>query len=258
MRRVNRQALPIRVQRYLTERQAKAQALRQAGHLDVEVHWRTSRQTQAMGQVLTTLQAMAGPRQRCMYCLDGHGSDIEHFRPKTTWPAYLYHWPNLLLCCTHCGRIKGSRFPLRRGKPLLINPAEEDPWRHLDLDPVTGNLAATWDLKTQDWSAKGLATVDALQLDRREALALGYQKTLRRLSQVVEAALQDPALQAPTLVSQLQEQDDHGLLGWCFSPRGARQQPFSTLRQQHPAVWRACRQALGAHPAQWTDPPPSP
>ena len=73
--------------------------------------------------VLTSLQTMMGERQRCMYCLDSHGSAIEHFRPKAAYPARMYHWPNLLLCCTECGRLKGNQFPLAGRQALLIDPS---------------------------------------------------------------------------------------------------------------------------------------
>jgi len=194
-----------------------------------------------MQQVLTTLQAMAGPRQRCMYCLDSHGSDVDHFRPKAAWPQRMYLWPNLLLCCTFCGRLKGSQFPMRGRRALLLNPAHEDPWDHLDFDPVTGNLCALFNLATNDWSDKGLETVRVLQLDRREALSRGYLQTMQRLSALVDAALSLAPIDVDTLVTQLRAEDDHGLLGWCFTTRGAAHAPFSHMFQRHQPLWQWCQ-----------------
>ena len=112
MRRVQRVALPKVAARFLTRRQVAADKKRKQRKLDVTADWKSARQAKSMRGVLTSLQTMMGERQRCMYCLDSHGSDIEHFRPKAGYPARMYHWPNLLLCCTECGRMKGNQFPL--------------------------------------------------------------------------------------------------------------------------------------------------
>ncbi|MBV5296589.1 MAG: TIGR02646 family protein [Rhodoferax sp.] len=244
MRRIQRAALPTAAQSYLSKRQLAANDKHKNGDLNIERDWKSARQTRALKAVVTTLQTMMGPRQRCMYCLDSHGADIEHFRPKTVYPKRMYEWPNLLLCCTECGRFKGNQFPLSGKQALLIDPTREDPWKHLDFDPVTGNISARFDVRLNDWSAKGAATVDVLKLDRREALSAGYLKTLRHLSGIVERALLGAAIAAPALMTALKNADDHGLLAWCFSDRGQTIHPFKELQQRHPAVWRQCCKSI--------------
>jgi uncharacterized protein (TIGR02646 family) len=114
--------------------------------------------------------------------------DIEHFRPKAafrttshdalTRPGYYwlaYEWTNLLFACELCNRRhKGNLFPLvdeaKRVRshtadavnesPLFIDPAAEDPTRHIGFRgeypyPIGG-------------SPRGDATVRALGLDRAE------------------------------------------------------------------------------------------
>jgi uncharacterized protein (TIGR02646 family) len=244
MRRVTRPALPTAAQAYLNKRQSKANADLAAGTLNVELAWKTARQTKAMGTVLGSLRQMMGPRERCMYCVDSHGCDIEHFRPKAKYPKMAFQWPNLLLCCTACGRLKGSQFPKIRQQALLINPANEDPWLHLDFDPATGNITARFDLQTNDWSVKGSKTVEVLQFDRREALSVVYLTTFRRLSRIVHTSIAAVVVDVVALKADLLEADDHGLLPWCFGPIGATTEPFSTLRHQHPATWADCQQSL--------------
>lgn len=244
MRKVTRPALPKAAQTYLTKRQIKTNADLAVGTLNVELAWKTARQTKAMETVLSSLRQMMGPRERCMYCVDSHGCDIEHFRPKATYPKRAFQWPNLLLCCTQCGRLKGHQFPRNRQQALLINPANEDPWQHLDFDPATGNITARFDLQTNDWSVKGIKTVEVLQFDRREALSNVYQTTFRRLSRIVHASLAAGIIDVKALRTDLQDADDHGLLPWCFGPTGTTTEPFSTLRHQHPVVWASCQQAL--------------
>jgi len=150
----------------------------------------------------------------------------------------MFVWQNLLLGCTECGRLKGDRFPLATdGAPLLVNPSEEDPWMHLDFEPDTGHLTARWE-SNGNVSTKGQATVGLLRLDQREALERVYQRTFRRLCAEVEAALAGSVVDT-SLLDRLRRLDDHGLLGWCFSERGAGHAPFSTLRSEFTAIWTA-------------------
>lgn len=247
MRRVIRAALNAAVQQNLDQRQAGANQKNAAGNLVVADEWKSARQSAQLRSVLGTLHSMMGDRQRCMYCLDSHGTDIDHFWPKTPYPARMFVWPNLLLCCTECGRIKGNRFPLSgEGEPMLVDPTAEDPWHHLDFDPATGNVVARFDADVNDWSAKGLKTVEVLQLDRREALAVGYSRTYRRLSALVERHLQEGLNNTDAFVASMQEADDHGLFGWCVMGTGGGLPPFSDLRVRQPAVWTACVNAVQA------------
>lgn len=244
MKRIQRTDLPKDAQRYLVQRQQAADKKHQQQKLDPTSDWKSARQTQNMGKVLATLHTMTGKRQRCMYCLDSHGSDIEHFWPKTVYPEHMYQWANLLLCCTHCGRLKGNQFPLTGDNPMLVDPTAENPWDSLDFDPRTGNICARFDVQLNAWSAKGEKTVEVLQLDKREALSVGYLQTLRRLSKIVKTALDAGATDAASLAERLLSEDDHGLLGWCFSDRAGTVQPFKELRQKLPDVWKHCANEL--------------
>lgn len=192
--------------------------------------------------VRRTLSEMAGERERCMYCLDSHGTDIEHFWPKAPFPEQMFKWPNLLLCCTECGRFKGDRFPLAGDQPLLIDPTAVNPWEFLDFDPKVGLLTARYLVQTGEYSMRGETTVELLRLDRREALEAGYKRTWKRLAAHVEAFLLQPG-NAGHLPQQLLDSDDHGLLGWCIDGTGANEPPMSDLRERHPAVWADCEAA---------------
>ena len=243
MRQVIRLALTRRAQAYLDERQSAVDQRSALGTLDIEREWKTARQTRTIGTVLKSLQQMMGVRERCMYCVDSHGSDIEHFRPKSRYREFSFQWPNMLLCCTECGRFKGDQFPMANGQPMLIDPTVEDPWQHLDFDPDTGNLTARFDLQAGDWSARGVKTVEVLRLDRREAMAAGYARTFRYLGSIVQRFLApgvEGAMTATGLLAELREADEHGLLSWCLRGAGQSIQPFDTLRTQCPQIWADC------------------
>ncbi len=244
MWKIQRLALPAPTQKALNRKQADANKKKAADTLNIEASWKSARQTKPVKAALGVLRTMAGNRHRCMYCGDSHGTDMEHFWPKKRYPERMFRWPNLLLSCTECGRFKGDDFPLANGSPLLVDPTADDPWQFLDFDPATGNIVARFDLAANDWMTKGAKTVEALQLDCREALAASYQQTHRRLKSRVEAALQQPTPDTNAIAVALREADDHGLLGWYFTGTGQGVEPFASLRQNHPKIWKSCLQSL--------------
>jgi len=240
MRYVRRLPLADKVQRDLDSRQAVANQRRAEHRLNTVAEWKQARQTRGLKEVQATLRRMMGRHERCMFCLDSHGTDIDHFWPKTPFPERMFTWPNLLLSCAECGRLKGDAFPRINGQPLLIDPTVEDPWQHLDFDPLTGNLVARFHLDQNACSVKGVETVGVLHLDRREALAAAYQRTFRRLARLVREALSHPHVSSELLLDGLREADDHGLLAWCFFGNGQEEPPFRELRAQYSHVWSHC------------------
>lgn len=198
-----------------------------------------------MVPVLDALRRMTGPRQRCMYCGDSHGTDIDHYRPKALFPQYLFQWPNLILSCTECGRFKGSQFPLVGGGPGVVNPTAEDPWEFLDFDPRTGNITARFNAAANEWEPRGVATVSVLQLDRREALSEGCLRAYRRIAQLISAALSERAPSEEHLISEIRALDDLGLAENGASIEAARaiDAPFWTA-DSLPELWSACQRAF--------------
>ena len=79
MRGVVRVPLDAVTEENLNQRQAVVDRKRQEGTLQVNGEWKNARQTQSVRTVLAALKRMMGERERCMYCLDSHGTDIEHF-----------------------------------------------------------------------------------------------------------------------------------------------------------------------------------
>ncbi len=235
MRAVNRRPLPQHLADGLRAKQEKLTTL--GGHPGRK--WDSVRKTKLLAGIERTLKSMMGDRQRCMYCVDSHGSDIEHFWPKAHYPERVFVWENLLLCCTKCGRLKGDSFPLEKGLPLIVDPSSEDPWDFLDFDPETGIISAKWESALDTFSPKGNKTEEILRLSRREELSSGYRKTWRSLCLTVSRFLTKelpPEEFLPALISA----DEHGLLGWCLDGAGANEAPFRDWRNQHPESWAEC------------------
>lgn len=111
-------------------------------------------------EIRETLRKMASGIERCMYCESGHGTDIDHFWPRRLAPCRTFDFYNYVLSCSTCNSIhKRDRFPRKNGKPLLINPIDEDPSEHIALSPRTGSF--------DDLTERGAASIEILGLNRR-------------------------------------------------------------------------------------------
>jgi uncharacterized protein (TIGR02646 family) len=112
------------------------------------------------------LTRMAPGIQRCMYCGDNLGTDIDHFEPISSAPVRAFEWVNHLLACSFCNsNQKRDSYPRDpSGQALLIDPTSDDPSQHLALTLTTGKYRAL--------SNRGQASVDVFGLNR-EDLARG-------------------------------------------------------------------------------------
>lgn len=166
MRKLTRRPLSPKTMATLEERaetvRAAAEEVRAA---EVERLWNLKANA-AFDEIRAVLKAMASGLERCMYCEDSLGTDIEHFRPKRHYLEYAFKWNNYLLACSHCNsNEKRDKFPLdEHGQPLLIDPTVDDPSEHLLLIPLWG--------KFEHRTRKGEESIDVFGLSR-EALETG-------------------------------------------------------------------------------------
>lgn len=95
-------------------------------------------------EVRVTLESMFNGK--CAYCESKikHISytEIEHFKPKSSYPEFTFEWDNLLLACGICNGKQGKsdNFPdATQGGPY-IDPCHEDPADHFNFnyDSATG------------------------------------------------------------------------------------------------------------------------
>ncbi|MEU4160982.1 hypothetical protein [Actinoplanes sp. NPDC026670] len=132
--------------------------------------WRqSSTRVSVTNPVRTVLAGMAAGAERCMYCGDNQGTDIDHHEPMARDPLRTFDWLNHLLACSHCNsHHKRERFPVDEyGRPLLIDPSAEDPFDHLLLSLSVGEYRAL--------TEKGRASIDVFGLNR-PILARGRQQ----------------------------------------------------------------------------------
>jgi len=241
MRRVRRLPLRNRTAGFLARKQQEVNE-----GADVDSTWKKARQAAAVkNDVVPVLERMCGVRQRCMFCADSRGVDIEHFWPKHPYKERAFLWENLLLACTACNRKKGNRFDLDDdGNPLLIDPCADEPWDHLFFEPRTGCVVARHSPDTDSPDPRGRHTTDPGVLPLNvEAVTEGRQRTCRNLFRAVESFLRQ-AQQLPVpdaaigeLRDAIRDNDDYGLAEWFFLREGRDDPRIAPLREQHPEVW---------------------
>ncbi|MFC4072091.1 hypothetical protein [Actinoplanes subglobosus] len=132
--------------------------------------WRQSHtRATVTAPIRTVLAGMAAGAERCMYCGDNQGTDIDHHEPMFRAPLRTFDWYNHLLACSHCNsHHKRDRFPVDgQGRPLLIDPSAEDPFDHLMLSLSVGEYRAL--------TAKGRESIEVFGLNR-PILARGRQQ----------------------------------------------------------------------------------
>jgi len=148
--------------------------------------WRSAR---AIRQGLApALSTMAPGLSRCMYCGDGQGTDIDHFRPIASDPLGTFRWTNHLLACSHCNsNQKRDQYPCDSGGAcLLIDPCVDDPHDHIELTFATGVYSPLTD--------KGRSTIEVFGL-WRPILEVGRAKAFVRCKAMLSYWLDstDPA-----------------------------------------------------------------
>jgi uncharacterized protein (TIGR02646 family) len=98
-------------------------------------------------------------RQRRKYCyceriMTRSYNDVEHYRPSSRYWWLAWTWENLLFACAQCNRSgKNDAFPMAPGsvalqfgelppgaeQPLMLDPAADDPRRHIRFVKANGN-----------------------------------------------------------------------------------------------------------------------
>ena len=240
MRRLRRAVLPERVLSYLAKKQRDVNSGKSA-----EALWTQARRTLTMRRVFDELKRMVVTRERCMFCEDSRGVEIDHFWPKARYPERAFVWENLLLICADCNRRKSDRLELdSHGLPMLIDPTREDPWAHLFYDSRTGIVTARFILATREPDPRGQYTVEGSNLPLNDqAVTEGRQRTQRNLIRCVNrfvgalnAAIQDCSLAKELLVC-VDDNSDYGLTSWFFFRDGQSESPFADLRSTARDVW---------------------
>jgi uncharacterized protein (TIGR02646 family) len=96
---------------------------------------------------------MCSGAQRCVYCEDSKGDQVEHIRPKDFYPEWCFVWENYVYACGDCNSPKNNKFAVFRndsgefyevdrnpdsepplGEDVMINPRNENAMDYCMLD----------------------------------------------------------------------------------------------------------------------------
>lgn len=148
--------------------------------------WPLRSRRSGFSEVRARLAEMCTGAQRCCWCEDSAGTDIEHIRPKSLYPERTFRWENYLLACAGCNRTKGSQFAVlagdsvvdvsrgpgapisrpARGAAVLVDPRVEDPLAYLDLEIVDTFLFLAREGLSRTDEQRAKYTIGLLDLNR--------------------------------------------------------------------------------------------
>ncbi len=220
--------------------------------IDLSVRWSARRQTMTNNGVLVALKEMSGYRERCMYCGDSQGCDIEHFWPKSTYRSSAFLWSNFLWICQPCNRRKSKNFPVSHaGDPLIIDPSLVDPWVYFTFIEETGEIVPRVDLVGEN-AIKAAYTVDPRYTRLNiECVAEGRRRDSRTLRRAGgEFVAQNGTAMAEKLFIEAATDLDHPeITQWFLTKDGALVAPFNQILIIFPFVVRNALRALSwCHP----------
>lgn len=119
--------------------------------------WEQFTGTKLKKQTLNQLKEMF--KGCCAYCEgeydDTSYGEIEHFKPKSSYPELMFEYNNMNLACRICNTNKKEKFDDK-----LINPTVENPEEHLRYQ--------TYLLKPLD--ERGKLTIDTFDINNKERL----------------------------------------------------------------------------------------
>lgn len=225
--------------------------------IDVKDRWRARRNTMKNNGVVATLRDMAGWRERCMYCGDSEGCDVEHYRPKSesNFRQDVFDWVNLLWICQPCNRRKGDRFPIAaNGAPLLLDPTIHRGWDYFDFVPETGYLVCRVDI-TGIARKRAEATLDE-QLTRlnHEVILNERKRAARQLARAAKTFLASDrsASDEKEFFSACIDAGYPELCEWFYVLQGSSDQPFRDVIQAFPGTPLSLKVALNSFfPEVW-------
>lgn len=98
---------------------------------------------------------------KCVYCESFDPQTIDHFWPKTKYPAKMFNWDNLLAACRDCNSDKRTEFRLDKDQnALLIDPTCDEPLAHFRWDAKTGKC------KYPETNVRAAETARKIKMDR--------------------------------------------------------------------------------------------
>jgi uncharacterized protein (TIGR02646 family) len=203
--------------------------------------WAAFRKSRRSDPVLKALRRAAGFADRCMYCGDSQGADVEHYWPKEDYPDSTFRWTNLLLVCTVCNRKKLNRGP-ECDTGQILDPSRVDPWARVIFVPETGRIEPRF-LSSTARDVDAECTLRILNHLNDEVLLERRRSEYSDVTVAVESLLAGEHAQWSLHVIGRRSM---GISDWCLIHEGLQYEPFRTLRLSGGLFRRAMAALAGA------------
>lgn len=177
-------------------------------------YWENRTTNAAFAEIKELLKIMAYGAQRCAYCEDSVGDEIEHIRPKSLYPQSCFVWTNYLYACGSCNAPKNNFFavfldttnaffeiipahykttPPPSGQDAFINPRVESSLDYWELDLIDFDFRLVPTVGTNDYQ-KAKYTLDLLKLSHqeREYLRAARKSAYDNYKNAIEVYLSSP------------------------------------------------------------------
>ena len=150
----------------------------------------------------------------CAYCEEPCRGEVDHFRPKSRFPALVYAWSNWLFACHDCNHAKLDKWPPAGYADPCARSRPAHPERFFTFDFLTGEILPKEGLSPAR-RRKAQDTIDDLRLNEWHHL----RKRLVWLRLISEIIPGDPA----EMTDESEEQRAH----YC-----SRAAPYSSITRQ--------------------------
>jgi uncharacterized protein (TIGR02646 family) len=156
MQQIIRKNLDKRTQTYLSRWQTEINNL--STYKDkveqAATKYSSRRSTKTFKQVCDVLDLMCSGNRRCNYCEDSVADEVEHIKPKSLYPEFVFVWENYLYACGQCNTRKNNKYAVfingalidvtrLKNQPIInpligsevfLNPRIENPMDYIELD----------------------------------------------------------------------------------------------------------------------------
>lgn len=135
---------------------------------------------------------------KCIYCESSvrhvDWGEIEHIKPKDSFPHLKFVWENLGFVCARCNNKKGIKFD---EQVPYINPYEEEP---SDFITAEGSM-----IMEKEDNVRGRNTIVDIGLNRDELLEKRYE-AIRRIKKTADALALVAEPKKSILLEELKEE----------------------------------------------------
>jgi uncharacterized protein (TIGR02646 family) len=211
-----------------------------AAGADARDEWKRFRGLVACRPILAALKEMSGLTERCAYCSDSLGADVDHYVPLSRDPSVAFAWANMFWVCNNCNRRKADALSYDpvTGFPMLLRPDQDFVWDFLYLDTETGVLTERYDVETGGVNKRAEETLRVFKVLTFEPVIESRRATYRQLAHLCESYLEARTERHKTGLVRAFKEDFHGVSSWVTRSDGQSERIWRELKARDDRLWR--------------------